>query len=327
VRPPGHWLRAAAGRVCAKRTIERVVDPIVTDIQTEYVAAARTGHRVYAEWTRVCGYTTFWKAIGVYTLRSGPRGLLNSLAGDHWALARLIVYSLTTCVAVTLVLSASPMIATYSRFPSLTLTMLLLPQAFTISIPIALSLAIACSGHRIARRVRRVRRVLSLAAVATLLSFASVLTLPMSNQAYRVAMAQQLGLRGITAYSLPRGMNELSLTELAVRSHEYSRAWQWEKVRRFDYAYHLRLALPTATFVLSLFGLALGALARNRASRFLSMAVVLAGYYVALMLAESKWSIAMLPPIVSVWAPNVVFTALSLALLTASGDHRRSLTS
>ena len=327
MRPPGYWLRTAAARVCANKIMERVIDPVVTDIQLEHIEALRVGRWTSAAWIRVCGYIAFWKAVGSYMLRSGPRALLNSLAGDHYALARLIVHSLIACLAITLVLSASPMIATYSRFPSLTLTLLLLPQALTISIPIALSLVIACGGHRIARRECRVRRVLALAIVATLLTFASLGIVPIANQAYRVAMAEELGLHGITKYSLPKGMNELSLDELAVRRHEYSRSWQRDKGRRFEYAYHLRLALPAATFVLSLFALAIAALTWNGASRFLSMAVALGLYYGALMLAESKPSIAWLAPMVSAWAPNVLFTALSLSLLRASSDRERSLTS
>lgn len=137
----------------------RVIDPIVADMQMEYTEAVRSGRWPSAEWIRVCGYGALWRAVCLNSIRCGPRALLNSLAADQWALARMAVYSVVACAALTLLLSAWPMIGTYSRFPNLKLTLLLLPQALPISIPIALSLAIVCGASRMPVRQQRIRRV------------------------------------------------------------------------------------------------------------------------------------------------------------------------
>jgi hypothetical protein len=324
IRPmkrPGHWVRTAAARVCARRTLERMVDPIVADIQAEHEEAVRAGRWWRAVWIRVSGYTSFWKAVGFHTLQSGPRSLWDSLAADGWPLGRLIAYSLIAFVSVTLLLTAPPMIHLYARAQNvLKPTLLLLPQAIPLSIPIALSLGIVSSVYDIGVQAR-IRGVLVLATLATLVSFAALLTLPVANQAWRVAMAEELGSRGITKYSLPRGMNELSFSELARGSMEYDAGGFPETARRFRRTYHLRFALPAATFVLSLLALGICGTVRSRGVRVAALVIGLGVYYLALLLAESKPLTTILPPIVSVWVPNVVFTAMSVALLKLSSGR------
>jgi Lipopolysaccharide export system permease LptF/LptG len=316
MRMPGRWLRTAAARLCAKQTMERVIDPIVADVQTEYEEAMRTRGSWRAIWVCIRGYSAFWKAVGLYTLQSGPRSLWSGIAADGWTLGRMIAYSLIAFLGVTLLLSAPPMIHSYSRF-GLKLTLLLLPQAIPLSIPIALPLGVVCGVYGTRVGARRIRGVLLLAVVATLLAFAAMLIVPVANQAFRVALAEELDLRGITMYSLPKGMNELSLSELASRSQEYDAGGFPQNARKFSRTYHIRFALPAATFVLSLLALGICGTLGGRAQRVAAIVIALGLYWAALALAE--WT-ASLPPVVSVWAPNIVFTAMSLALLrVASG--------
>jgi lipopolysaccharide export LptBFGC system permease protein LptF len=138
-----------------------------------------------------------------------------------------------------------------------------------------------------------------------------MLIVPVANEAFRVALAEELDLRGIT-YSLPRGMSELSLSELASRSKEYDAGEFPQNARKFRRAYHIRFALPAATFVLSLLALGICGTLRGRARRVLAIVIALGLYWATLALAERDTN---LPPVVSVWAPNIVFTAISLALL------------
>ena len=107
----------------------------------------------------------------------------------------------------------------YSRF-GLKLTLLQLPQAIPLSIPIALPLGIVCGLSGTGVNARRTRRVLLLAIVATLLAFVAMLILPVASEASRVVLAEELELRGITKYSISRGVSDLSLSELASRSKE-----------------------------------------------------------------------------------------------------------
>ena len=218
---PGRWLRSAASRICAPRTMDRVVDPIVADLQTEHDDAVRAGRRWRAAWIRISGYSAFWKAVGLHAMQSGPRSITNGIAADGWVIGRTMAYAFVAFVVVTLLLTAPPMIEIYARTEHwLQLALFVLPQAMVLGIAIGLSLGIVCGASGIGRAARRIRGVLTLAAVATLLAFASMLLLPAANQAYRVVVAQELGMRGVTEYSLPRGANEMSFSELATGSRE-----------------------------------------------------------------------------------------------------------
>jgi len=92
--------------VCAKQTMDRVIDPIIADIQTEHEENVRAGVWWRAAWICVSGYAAFWKAVGLHTLRSVPRALWNGIAEDGWTLGRMMAYSLGASVAVTLLLAA-----------------------------------------------------------------------------------------------------------------------------------------------------------------------------------------------------------------------------
>jgi lipopolysaccharide export system permease LptF/LptG-like protein len=180
-----------------------------------------------------------------------------------------------------------------------------------LTIPIALPLAIVCGAYHTRISAHRITGVLLLAMVATLVAFAAMLLVPLANEAFRVALAEELDSRGLT-YSLSRGMSELSLSELATRSEEYDAGGFLQNAQRFRRTCHMRFALPAATFVLSLLALGICGTLRGRAPRVVAMIIVFGLYWATFALAA--WN-TMLPPIVSVWSPNIVFTALSLALL------------
>jgi hypothetical protein len=199
---PGRWLRTAAARLCTKQTMERVIDPIVADFQAEYEEALRTRRWWRATWLCVREYSAFWKAASLHTAQSGPRSLWSGIAADGWTLGRMIGYSLIAFLSVTLLLTAPPMIGVYSRHQSwLMLTVLDLPQVIPLSIPIALPLGIVCGMYGTRVSARRIRGVLLLAIVATLLALGAMLIVPVADDAYRVALAEDLERRGIS-YSL-----------------------------------------------------------------------------------------------------------------------------
>lgn len=65
-RPPGLRLSALADFFCSPKTMERVVLPILSDLQTEYFDALAEGKTVKARWIRVRGYGSFWMALSFY---------------------------------------------------------------------------------------------------------------------------------------------------------------------------------------------------------------------------------------------------------------------
>ena len=313
MRLPGCWLRSVAARLWSKQTMERVIDPIIADVQAEYVVAAHARRWWRAVWICVSGYAAFWQAVGLYTLHSVPRSLWYAIAADISIPGPITGYSLLGVLSVTLLLSVPAMIGSASRF-GLPLTLLLAPQAIALSIPIALPLAIVRGEYGTRVTARRMRGVLVLAIVGTLVAFATMLILPRANDAYRLGIAEKLSSRGVI-YSVPRGVSELSLSELAALRQEHDADGVSQKAATVARAYHLRFALPVATFVLSLLALGICDTLRGRTSRFLAVIAALALYWAAL--AASEWS-PLVPAVVSVWAPNIVFAAMSFSFLKAS---------
>ena len=312
MRRPGRWLRTAAARVCARQTMERLIDPIVADLQTEHEEAVRERRWWRVAWTCARGYAVFWKVVALHMVLSAPHALWNGMAADGWALGRTMAYSLVGFIALTLLLSALPMVEFYSRIPNIPATLLLVPQAIPLSIPIALPLGIVCGMWTTPVSSRRIGGALVLAILATMLSFAAMLIVPDANQAWRVVVAQELGLRGVTKYSLPKGMSEMTFSELAAGSHEYDVRGFPETARKFRRAYHLRFALPAATLVLSLLAIAIAGPVRGRAWRVAVMVVAFGLYWATLALGELNIHLA---PVVSVWAPDIVFTAIAVLFL------------
>ena len=66
---PGDGLRWIAARVCDQRTMERLVEPIVADLQAEYDTAAAHADR-RARWLVWRGYGAFWKALALHCIMS-----------------------------------------------------------------------------------------------------------------------------------------------------------------------------------------------------------------------------------------------------------------
>jgi hypothetical protein len=64
--PPGALLNYLADFFCSPKTMERVVSPVISDMQKEYCEALAQGRQVKARWIRVRGYWSFWKGLGLY---------------------------------------------------------------------------------------------------------------------------------------------------------------------------------------------------------------------------------------------------------------------
>jgi hypothetical protein len=65
-RPPGSRLSALADFFCSPKTMERVVLPILSDLQTEHFDALAEGKTAKARGICVRGYGSFWMALSFY---------------------------------------------------------------------------------------------------------------------------------------------------------------------------------------------------------------------------------------------------------------------
>ena len=64
-RPPGSLLRSLADFFLSPKTMERVIVPIISDMQKEYCEALSEDRHVKARWIRIRSYWSFWKALGL----------------------------------------------------------------------------------------------------------------------------------------------------------------------------------------------------------------------------------------------------------------------
>lgn len=74
--PPGNSLRNLAEFFCSPKTMDLVVNPILSDLYVEYCDALQEGREAKALWVRMRGYWSFWTALSLYRVVK--------LAADIW---------------------------------------------------------------------------------------------------------------------------------------------------------------------------------------------------------------------------------------------------
>lgn len=62
-RPPGRGLHRLAAAVFTNRTATMVFEPVIADMQAEYMEALQHGGTTNAKWVRIRGYWIFWNHV------------------------------------------------------------------------------------------------------------------------------------------------------------------------------------------------------------------------------------------------------------------------
>jgi lipopolysaccharide export LptBFGC system permease protein LptF len=300
VTGPGRWLRAFAVLVCRPATVERLVDPLISDLRIEYAASAGSAWRRRGVLLRA--YCGFWKALAVHTALSIGRP---SDTGERDVFRRAVGFSCLGFAMVTVLLALPPLVdglpAMTGKARQVLLALTLIPQALPISIPIGV-----CIGIMSAIRARSLTRrdflgTLTIGFIAACL-VGTVIEwgVPWGNQAFR-----EMTIAAVTdgrVVHIEPGLNELGFSGLA---------------RRTDVAavrhYHLLWALTVAAIPLALFTLSIAARVRHTVARALLILVTVFAYYAILWVSDS--SLRRGAPVPVAWAPNVVFLATGLMLL------------
>jgi hypothetical protein len=157
---PGDRLRAFACRVCGRETLERVIDPLIADLQFEHTNAVRAGRIWHARRLLLGGYFVFWKALGMQVAAASGHAVRAWLSSDGHALGRTLAFSLALIATLTALLALMPMYAVRPwRAPdvsSMTLFVYVIPQAIPLAVIFGLPIGILC-GLR-GRHVKRPRR-------------------------------------------------------------------------------------------------------------------------------------------------------------------------
>ena len=90
--PPGVRLRVVASHLCCAQTMERVIDPLIADLQVEHAEANREGRLWKGRWIRLIAGFALVKVI----VLCGGRSLLSLEEGtedEQRAMIRTVVFS------------------------------------------------------------------------------------------------------------------------------------------------------------------------------------------------------------------------------------------
>lgn len=322
-------LRTLAAHMVSERTMERVIDPLLTDAQLEYEAARRQGRRWRSRWTLIAGGLTFLKTLTLCVAHRVVVGDRVRTMDDGAALKRTAWISFAAMLLATAWLMYPPLARQMRQrgivlqHPEILLT--LVPQALSLAIPIGVTFGvlIGMRGRTISTRVWW-----SVAAYAVACSLAGLATLvwlrPAANQAFReVAFEAGFNVSRAERPLIEKGLTELTLGELRQRMAMARSDGSGSSTDvRFALFYHQIWALSFASLVLALFGLSFS---RQLASRWTSVLFsigTIVCYYVLLWVGQATSLRHVIPAGSGAWLPNLVFAIVAAAVFISKSRSR-----
>jgi len=307
---PGRTLHRLAGRICTTKTLERVVEPAIADLQKEY-AGITAAARVLRARTLLRGYVSLLKVLVICAL-SGQ----TDTEEERNMLAQTFAWSVVFVVASSALLILPPLYHWGDALRGWYVVMTLVPQAVPLAIPIGIAFGIALGGSGRTAFRASTALLLCVATAASLLSFAVLgWVMPAGNQAFREAAFRQVIKPGYQGpVTLRKGHNEMTFSELRREVTVLSASDQPREARQFSFVFHLRFSLAAAALALASVLLAVGATHRGlRASIALASCVA---YWMILYAGEEATLRGYLPVPVGAWLPNLML--MSLAIFVSS---------
>jgi lipopolysaccharide export LptBFGC system permease protein LptF len=301
--------------------MERVVDPLLGDLELEYTDAIHHGRLWMSRWILILGHFAFLKTIVMCQAGVRPRVAQGWTLEDREALRRALKFSAAAGAVATFALAVPPFTNPHVGVFHPRMFVYVVPQAVVLAVPIGFTLGVFLG---LGGRTFSSRSTGAVLACAIFCSCACLATLawivPPANQEFRQAVFGQ------TQGGMPvmKSFNELTLGELSERLRSSSRTGliDWDPLV-LAYTYHLRWAISCATLGLGLFSLAMTRLIVARWAVALAALGTLPSYY-ALLWAGRAWTLReTLPAVVGAWLPNMVFVLVWLAL-TAIAARREN---
>ena len=299
---PGTRLRELSRRVCRPQTVERLVDPIIADLQSEYADAGEQAprQRRLVLWR---GYAAFWRAAGMHFIQSAIQRRPGEADGGT---ARVFAYSLTAFVLITVSLVLPPLLGglqlSADRSSHILMALLLVPQALPMSIPAGVCIGIICAMRAHPADRRRVGTVLRLGAAGALAAWTLMeWGIPAANQRFREVAAAQFNDGRVV--QLQPGLSELPLSNLGRRPDAAALRY-----------FHMRWALVCATIPLAVFALGISARV-GRLPVAVAAGLVSIVAYVMLMFGDGQMPAGNVAMIATAWMPNLIFLTIGVALL------------
>jgi hypothetical protein len=350
-RLPGHRLRALAQRLCGPATVEHVVDPIVADLQHEWMEARERSHLVRCA-IRLRGYAAFTRALALHAVLGASRHLAENAFGTtpedrdfhrragSGTLTALVISTLLVVLHAVVTMTRSLLFMfTHLRWPGPPTAWDVLPAALQIAAdPHGLLLLVPCLvavtlppsllfgillGLREARATtpaalpKSLLRGTGAVAVAAAL-FALVSTgwvVPEAGRRYRhFFIASAFGTRDRPVPGRPAEQPLPTLQELA---RAESAAGRRKASESYVVEWHRRMACATAPIAFALLGLGLAAGRREWTTRQIGAVTAMAtfAYDSGLRWAGRALAIDWPDPLALVWSADFAVVLLAAALV------------
>ena len=318
MRRPGERLRSLAASLCSPLTMERLIDPVIADMQCEHDAALREGGRARRLQVIVAGHFAFWKVLVFHAPTCVTRNLTEGLASGERPIGRALVCAAFAMLILTAALTVRPLLGILVKFhgaQAAWLFVLLLPQAIPLTLPAGLLLGVSFGLHNRTVTARVRHAVLVVGFAGSLATFGTMVWLiPTANQAFRVTVARD---------HIVEGPAELSMFALRERAASLQARGLPRSAGRLLLTYHARLALVPAALIFSLFALDI---VRLRAGSLLTFAfatipfAVYGTWLFSLSTLEASAFSHEATAVTAVWVPNLI---LGLAMLAFAAARRR----
>lgn len=317
---PGDRLRALAASWCCPETMERVVDPLIADLQREHGDARRSGRGWTARLIRIAGTIAFAKVVLMCAW--GELTAMEQSAADRNAVSRVVAVAVPVVVVLTVLLEL-PSVGDYPkilRSPTSMRFLYLAPWPFALALAAgaALGIVVGLSGRAFSRRVAA--RVVVLSLICSAVTFVNLgWVAPAAGVAYRV-----------TVFGDPDptpGIGEQSIGALGRRIDEFKRDpafahFGFPAAMKFDY--HCRVAMSCAPLVLSSCALVVIGRGIRRRWLFRITAVLALVAYGWLLVTIKPWGRIEIPAVLAAWSPNLAVMLASGLVLAARSALRRA---
>jgi len=298
--------------------MERLIDPVIADLQHEYDEANASGRILHGKLARLRGYVVFWRVLALHVPSVWLEETIRTLIAVDLSTLRLaLLPAAMTMVVVTGILIAPPVQGMAQRgVVGAWLLALLVPQSLPFSIPLTILTGVVC-GLRGRAQTRPLRRVVLIIGLAGTLASVGIIVwvIPATNQAFRVTIAGRSIARG------PAEMPPHSLRDQALAMKSEGRE---EKAGSLLFSYHARWAITGAALVFALFGLGIATLRLRRAATA-AIALVACAVYVSYFFEMAQVRLSVFSDerisFALAWLPNLLMAVTSIAFLSARDDR------
>jgi lipopolysaccharide export system permease LptF/LptG-like protein len=311
----GDRLRALAARVCHAAAMERLIDPVIADLQCEHADAIRRGRVWLARRVRFTGYLAFVKVLSLHAAARSLPLAREWVAADQRAVGRTIACSAASIAIATVLLTGlllSELIphvihadgwgGYYAMVSAGDLGRLLF-YVVPLVLPLATLVGFA-PGVLFALRGRAGSRRLRWSVVA----IAAGCSLLLCVMAVWVAPAANEALKGVvTGGPAPRPPSGPTLVTPMTTGQRYQSYEQW--------------ASSLGTIVLGLFAYSVSVFGRGRVRPLIVGVTASFGYVLLYFLLAVPVLTGWVPPLLAAWIPNLMFAIVTAALLRSSNPQ------